>query len=35
LLSSLYVGACPELQQRLLSFPGYTIQILSKPLMLG
>jgi CheY-like chemotaxis protein len=34
LLSSLYVGACPELQQRLLSFPGYTIQILSKPLAL-
>ena len=34
LLSSLYVGACPELQQRLLSFPGYTIQLLNKPFAL-
>jgi CheY-like chemotaxis protein len=32
LLSSLYVGACPELQQRLLAFPGYTIELLNKPL---
>ena len=31
LLSSLYVGACPELQQRLLAFPGYTIKLLNKP----
>lgn len=31
LLSSLYVGACPDLQQRLLAFPGYTIELLNKP----
>jgi CheY-like chemotaxis protein len=31
LLSSLYVGACPELQQRLLAFPGYSIALLNKP----
>jgi DNA-binding NtrC family response regulator len=31
LLSSLYVGACPELQHRLLAFPGYTIELLNKP----
>jgi len=31
LLSSLYVGACPELQQRLLAFPGYSINFLNKP----
>ena len=31
LLSSLYVGACPELQQRLLAFPGYSISLLNKP----
>jgi DNA-binding NtrC family response regulator len=31
LLSSLYVGACPELQQRLLFFPGYSITPLNKP----
>jgi len=31
LLSSLYVGACPELQQRLLAFPGYSITLLNKP----
>jgi len=31
LLSSLYVGACPELQQRLLAFPGYSIHLLNKP----
>jgi len=31
LVSSLYVGACPELQQRLLAFPGYNIALLNKP----
>jgi CheY-like chemotaxis protein len=31
LLSSLYVGACHELQQRLLVFPGYSIALLKKP----
>jgi DNA-binding response OmpR family regulator len=31
LLSSLYVGACPELQQRLVAFPAYTIGLLNKP----
>jgi len=31
LLSSLYVGACPELQHRLLAFPGYSITPLNKP----
>ena len=34
LLSSWYVGACPELQQRLCSFPRYTIELLNKPFAL-
>lgn len=31
LVSSAYVGGCPELQQRLLSFPGFAIEFLNKP----
>lgn len=34
LLSSLYVGACTELQHRLLAFPAYTIALLNKPFAL-
>ena len=30
LLSSLYVGAWPGLQQRLLAFPGHSIHLLNK-----
>ena len=31
LLSSLYVSACPEIQQRLLGFPSYNIESSTNP----